>query len=71
MQHNCARHTKCRGRLAVYERIIPAVHAQNIPEDSIATRVIRKVHTKPAYAVGAAGMMILAAAIIEEINKDD
>jgi len=71
MQHNYPIHAKCRGRRAVYERIIPTVQAQKIPEDSIATRVIRKIHTKPTYAAGAVGAAILAATIIEEMSKDD
>jgi hypothetical protein len=71
MLYKCPTHAKCRGRLAVYERIIPTIQAQNIPEDSIATRVIRKIRTKPAYAAGTVGAAMLAAAIIEEMTKDD
>lgn len=71
LQHKYPTHAKCCGRLAVYERIIPTIQAQNIPEDSIAIRVIRKIHTEPAYAAGTVGVAMFAAAIIEEMTKDD
>ena len=69
-EHKCPPHPKCRGRLAVYERIVPDTGSAQMKLDSTATKLLRNIQTKPAYAVVAAMAVLSGGTLLEEIKKD-
>jgi hypothetical protein len=70
-EHKCPPHPKCRGRLAVYERIAPNTGLAQTKLDSTAAKLLRNIQTNPAYAVALTMAVLSGATILEEIKNDD